>query len=129
MRHRSIVLATLALLRITSSAVLADDDASKLKIHNKSKWTVHHFFMSPVKEDEWGPDQLRDEVIEPGESFELRNIPCATYDLKVVDEDGDDCVIPGEKFCGHEASWDLTSKDLVACESAGEEDEAQENSP
>jgi hypothetical protein len=105
------------------TAAWADDDSdqsSNLAIRNKSKWAVHHLYMSATKEDEWGPDQLGSETIDPGETFKLHDIPCNTYDLKVVDEDGDECVIEGEKFCSHEASWSLSEKDLLDCEGYGE---------
>jgi hypothetical protein len=92
---------------------------SNLTITNRSKWAVHHLYLSPTKQSDWGPDQLGDQVITSGSKFTLNKIPCNTYDIKVVDEDGDECVIEGEKFCGHEATWDLTDDELLKCEGYG----------
>ncbi len=104
----------------TPAAAPAGDQMSNLAVHNKSKWAVHHLFLSPANENEWGQDQLGDNTIEPGATFTLKNIPCNTYDIKVVDEDGDECMVKGEKFCGHEVSWDLTDQELLGCEGYGD---------
>ena len=53
--------------------------------------------------------------------FTLNKIPCNTYDIKVVDEDGDECIITGEKFCGNAATWDLTDEELLSCQGYGDE--------
>jgi hypothetical protein len=103
------------------AAPAGGDQTSNLAIKNTSKWAVHHLYMSPANENEWGPDQLGTNSIAPGETFTLKNIPCDTYDIKVVDEDGDECMIKGEKFCGHEATWDLSDDELLGCEGYGEE--------
>jgi hypothetical protein len=105
----------------TATPAGASTDLSNLAIHNKTKWSVHHLYLSPAKENEWGPDQLGSNQIDPGQTFTLKDIPCNTYDIKVVDEDGDECVIKGEKFCGHEASWDLSDDELLGCEGYGDE--------
>src|SRR5678815_2718228 len=105
----------------TNAAAPAGGEMSDLTIHNRSKWAVHQLFLSPAKENEWGPDQLKSHTIEPGASFTLNQIPCNTYDIKVVDEDGDECIIQGEKFCGHEATWDLTDDELLNCEGYGDQ--------
>jgi hypothetical protein len=36
------------------------------------------FYLSSSDDEEWGPDQLGEDVIGTDESFELRNIPCDT---------------------------------------------------
>lgn len=104
----------------TPTAAAPSGEMSNLTIFNKTKWAVHHLYLSPAKENEWGQDQLGDKTIDPGGSYKLTDIPCNTYDIKVVDEDGDECVIQGEKFCGHEATWNLTQDELLSCEGYGE---------
>jgi hypothetical protein len=98
----------------------ASSELSTLAIHNTSKWAVHHLYLSPANENEWGQDQLGKNTIEPGASFTLKEIPCNTYDIKVVDDDGDECMIKGQKFCGHEVTWDLSDDELLGCEGYGE---------
>jgi hypothetical protein len=78
-------------------------------------------YLSPEDKETWGADQLGEQVIEPGESFTLKNIPCGEYDIKVVDEDGDACVIEGIVMCKDHTHWDLTNKELAKCQGWGGE--------
>lgn len=61
-----------------------------VKIINQSKWEIHHIFLSSSDDQEWGPDQLEDEVLAKGDSLTLTGIDCDLYDIQVVDEDGDE---------------------------------------
>ncbi len=90
---------------------------------NKSEWEIHQFFLSPAEQEEWGPDQLRDDVIGTNESFKLSNIPCDTYDVKLVDEEGDECVVEAVDICGGKGTWTITSKELVQCQADSGEEE------
>ncbi len=103
------------------SAAVSADETSDVKIVNRSEWTVTHFFLSPVDEDEWGPDQLGEKVIEKGQSFTLSEVPCDLWDVRIIDEDGDECVLTEVDLCGEEATWDLTNEELLACQADSEE--------
>jgi hypothetical protein len=94
---------------------------AEFMINNKSDWGIYHLYLSPENKETWGPDQLGDNVIESGESFTLKNIPCGEYDIKVVDEDGDACVIEGIVMCKDHTHWDLTNKELAKCQGWGSE--------
>ena len=84
------VLGCLAVLALASlGSVLWAADTSTVTITNKSSWQLDRLYMSPADSDDWGPDQLGDKVIKPGESFALTDVPCNKWDLKLVDEDGD----------------------------------------
>ena len=87
-----------------------------VKIINQSKWEIHHVFLSSVEDEEWGPDQLGEEVLAKGDSFTITDIPCDLYDVKVVDEDGDECIIEQVDLCGDDSYWKITDKDLLECE-------------
>lgn len=87
-----------------------------VKIINQSKWEIHHIFLSSSEEEEWGPDQLEDEILAKGESLTLKNIPCDLYDIKVVDEDGDECIIEEADLCQDDSYWKITDKALLECE-------------
>jgi hypothetical protein len=104
-----------------AASASGEGQLSTLVITNKSGWAVHHLYLSPTKENEWGQDQLGTNVVETGEAFTLNSIPCNTYDIKVVDEDGDECVVKGEKWCGDQVTWDLTKDELLGCEGYGDE--------
>jgi hypothetical protein len=89
---------------------------ANVTVKNTSDWSLHHFFLSPSEEDEWGPDQLGDEVIKTGGSFTLTSIPCDKYDVKLVDEDGDECVVEAVDLCASHDQWVVDNDDLLACE-------------
>ena len=100
------------------------DAASNVTIKNKSDWSIQHFFLSPVETEEWGPDQLGDEVIGTGDTFTLTGVPCDSYDVRLVDEDGDECVVAEVDICTNNG-WVINNDDLLDCEAAteGEEEE------
>jgi hypothetical protein len=98
----------------SSAPALAQKRAS-VKVSNNSDWEIHHFFLSLSEQDEWGPDQLGEEVIGTGEAFTLKEIPCDTYDVRLVDEDGDECVVEAVDICGADEGWVITNKILLGC--------------
>jgi hypothetical protein len=107
---------TLAVAVLCLLALPAFAKKATVKVINQSKWEIHHLFLSSANEEEWGPDQLGEEVLAKGESFTLTNIPCDKYDIKVVDEDGDECVIEAVDLCRDQSYWKITDKDLLECE-------------
>jgi hypothetical protein len=111
-----VVLATIAALVLPTPALAASDN-STIHIKNKSDWEIHHFFLSPTDQDHWGADQLGKQVIPVGGNFELHKVPCDSYDIKLVDEDGDECVIGGVDICASKEGWVITNDELLDCES------------
>lgn len=116
---KRVVLALLGLVFLAASVEAAAKN--NVKIKNKSDWEIHQFFLSPVDQEEWGPDQLGEDVIGTGESFELRKIPCGSYDVMLVDEDGDECVVPEVDICSGSEGWVITNDDLLACQAESDE--------
>jgi hypothetical protein len=104
---------------LTAPAARAEKKHASVQVVNKSDWEIHHFYLSSSDDDEWGPDQLGKEVIGADESFTLKNIPCDTYDVKLVDEDDDECTIEAVDLCSGGETWTITSKILLACQAAG----------
>ena len=94
---------------------------ASVKVINQSRWDIHHLYLSPTRSDDWGPDQLGDDTIDAGTSFTLHSIRCNRYDIKVVDEDGDECVIENVSLCNDNSYWKLTNKALLACEEESED--------
>ena len=87
-----------------------------VKIINQSNWEIHEIYLSSSDDRHWGPDQLDDEILAKGESLTLTNIGCDLYDIKVVDEDGDECVIEEVDLCGDDSYWKITDRELLTCE-------------
>ena len=103
--------------------VAAQAQKSNVVIKNKSDWEIHQFFLSPVETDKWGPDQLGEQVISTGGTFTLTGVPCDSYDVLLVDEDGDECVVSEVDICGDNQGWIISNDDLLACQAEGEEEE------
>jgi hypothetical protein len=120
LRH-ALVVAVFAAVAVASVSVPAFA-ASSIKVHNKSKWEIHHMYLSPTSEkDEWGPDQLGDNVIKAnGGVFTLTDIECNKYDIKIVDEDGDECIVSAVALCDDSATWNITVELLLKCEKKSE---------
>lgn len=98
----------------------AQAEKNTVVIKNKSDWEIHQFFLSSVDTDRWGPDQLGEDVIGTGETFTLKNIPCDTYDVMLVDEDGDECVVSEVDICSGQQGWIITNDDLLDCQAETE---------
>ena len=63
---------------------------SNVTVHNDSEFAIFHFFLSPSDQEAWGPDQLGEHVVGNGGKFTLTDVPCNEYDVKLVDEDGEE---------------------------------------
>ncbi|HEX8412174.1 MAG TPA: hypothetical protein VF883_25210 [Thermoanaerobaculia bacterium] len=107
---------TVVVLLFLALSLPAFAKKATVKVINQSKWEIHHLFLSASDESEWGEDQLGEDVLTKGDSLTLTAIPCDTYDIKVVDEDGDECVIEAVDLCRDNSYWKITDKDLLECE-------------
>lgn len=112
------VILAAALAVVASTLVVAAQKRVSVTIVNRSDWEIHELYLSPTDEDKWGADQLGNATI-PARSgrFRLTGIPVGDYDIKIVDEDADECVVEGVEI-GAEGSeeWVITSKDLLQCQ-------------
>lgn len=127
MKKLALFAGALCALAFTIPSAAAAKNAT-VTVANQSEWVIAQFFLAPSETEEWGADQLGEDVIIKGGSFKLTNIPCDTYDVKLVDEDGDECVVAAVDICGGKGTWTITSKELVACqvETEAEGDEEEE---
>ena len=89
-------------------------------IANKSSYAIYHLYLSPSNRRAWGRDQLGRKVIQPGDSYTLRGIPCGLYDIKVVDNDGDSCEIREIPMCRDHTHWEMTNDSLLSCQGFSE---------
>lgn len=103
-----------------ASAASASENDSKVVITNKSSWAIHQFYLSPRSEREWGPDQLGNKTIGHGETFTLTGVPCAAYDVRVIDEDGDECILEDVGLCATKDTWVINDQDLLGCQAASQ---------
>lgn len=52
--------------------------------NNTGEEEICEIYLSPVGQDQWGPDQLGGATIPSGGSYVLQNIPAGQYDVKAV---------------------------------------------
>src|SRR5262245_18749116 len=89
---------------------------STVTIANQSNFAIYQMFMSSTADPAWGPDQLGRDVLLPGETFTLSNIPCDSYDVRLVDEDGDECVLQDVDICVQDDVWVIDNASLAVCQ-------------
>ena len=83
------------LFGVISASVFADTFYIK---NGTGQWTFIEVYVSYNFSDEWGVDQLGDEVLEPGESLRINSslsLSGVTIDFLIIDEDGDTYTIYG----------------------------------
>lgn len=68
-------------------------DAGKLSINNGTGAPIHQIFVSPIDLNQYGPDLLKGHVVRAGEAFALTGLQNGLYDMKVVDEKGQSCIL------------------------------------
>lgn len=113
-RFCSLLLAVAGVVAVSGPA--GADSTSKVVIKNKSAWAIHEMYFSPTEEREWGEDQLGQHTINTGDSFTLNGIPCRAYDVRLVDEDGDECIVEDVGLCASENTWVIDDEDLIGCQ-------------
>ncbi|MBL8300479.1 MAG: hypothetical protein JNN30_19245 [Rhodanobacteraceae bacterium] len=111
----SLLLVFVAAFAVTGLASAESSD-SKIVIKNKSAWAIHQLFLSPTDEREWGEDQLGQHTVNTGDSFTLTGVPCRAYDVRLVDEDGDECIVEDVGICASDNTWVIDNEDLVGCQ-------------
>jgi hypothetical protein len=89
---------------------------SQVELRNESKWSIQQLYFAPIDSDRWGPDQLSHNVVRTGGSFSLTGIRCDKYDTKLVDEDGDECIVRNIALCASDKIWRISDKDLLKCQ-------------
>ena len=117
--RKEILVCAAALSTFATSAFAAP---VSVEFQNTSDWTIQHIYLSSTATKEWGPDQLGDkdsDVIASGGKFTLNQIEPGKYDMKIVDEDGDECVLSSLKL-GENKVVDISNENLLNCQSQTE---------
>ena len=85
-----------------------------ITVVNNSSLEIRHLYLSPVDNDNWGPDQLNGSVIAAGQSVTIN----AVWDqatVKVVSEDQNGCFLYQTLDATSNASWTITSNAVPDC--------------
>lgn len=93
----------------------ASDLQSTLTIENDSDYAFIEMYLSPVDASSWGPDLLGSDILSPGEAIEIGGIDCDNYDIRVIDEDLDECIIDDVDICLTNDTWVIDNLILSVC--------------
>jgi hypothetical protein len=87
----------------------------QLQISNRSSYDIHHLYLSPTQDNNWGSDQLGENTIDSGKTHTLSAIPPDHYDIRIVDEDQDGCELRNVAITKN-VSLTITDKLLQQCQ-------------
>lgn len=93
--------------------------AATVTVVNYSYWDIHFLYVSPSASNNWGPDQLGNAILGSNQQITLK-MGIGDWDVRLVDEDGDECVVFAVPVRGGKDSWDITNDDLLECQSETE---------
>ncbi|HEX8137443.1 MAG TPA: hypothetical protein VF544_07620 [Pyrinomonadaceae bacterium] len=87
---------------------------ASITVVNNSGWEIRHLYLSPVDNDNWGPDQLGDADIGPGQSVTI-NVSWDQPTVKLVSEDADGCFLYKTVDATTNSVWTITSDATPNC--------------
>jgi esterase/lipase superfamily enzyme len=88
-----------------------------LKIQNASGVGIFSIYMSRPDHAAWEEDALGDGKLAPGNAITVTGIAPGSYDLKLVYENGNSCVIHNYRISNRTVSLKITPDLLLRCES------------
>ena len=94
---------------------LAEAQGNEAVLFNQSSYTIYSLYISPSASNDWGADQLGEQMIPPGGTFSIFGIPCGTYDVRLTNPQGEVCDVPTVNICAGAEPWVLTDANLQAC--------------
>jgi hypothetical protein len=105
-----------AILAVLLAACASEEDlSSTLTIENDSSFSFVEINLAAVDSPTFGPDLLGADTLDPGDVLELSNVPCDTYDIRITDEDGDQCILDTVDLCLDNAVWRIDDTELAIC--------------
>ena len=105
------VLCLISALPVLSRATAT---TTAITVVNNSSWEIRHLYLSPVDNDNWGPDQLNHSVISPGQSVTI-NVSWEQSSVKVISEDQNGCFLYQTLDATGNASWTITGDAVPDC--------------
>jgi hypothetical protein len=98
---------------LTTATAQAQRGEETFRISNESSYRIDHVYMTRSSYQNWGSDVLYG-YMQPNQYLDL-TVDAGRYDVRVVDRDGDSCVISNVDVFEGEV-WHLTDARLLACE-------------
>ncbi len=109
------LLLVLALLAPGCIIVSDDDlDDSTLSVVNDSDYTLIDIAVTPTGSRTWGPNLAPPGGLYPDEIITI-SLDCGTYDARVIDDLGAECILSRLDLCYQDADWVITNGALAGC--------------
>jgi hypothetical protein len=89
---------------------------AQVELRNNSRWSLQEIYFAPIGSDKWGPNQISRGSVKPEGTFTLTGIHCDKYDVKIVDEDDNECIVRDVGLCAADKIWRIDDKDLASCQ-------------
>jgi hypothetical protein len=113
---RLVILAAIVCALVAgSSPSSAYSNVTGITVVNNSSREIRYLYLSPVDQDNWGPDQLNSASLNNGQSVTLSNVSCDGAEIKIIGEDRDGCFLSGVVSCGGDAQWTITNNTPADC--------------
>lgn len=104
-----------ALAALTLPAGAHSSAVSSITVTNNSSREIRYLYLSPVNQEDWGPDHLNGASLGNGQSVTLSDVSCAGAEVKVIAEDRDGCFLSGVVSCSGNAQWTMTNDTPADC--------------
>jgi hypothetical protein len=114
-RNHVLTMSSAALALLAISIPATSESRHTLEVENGSGFNIYHLQMSSSNDHSWERDLLGSRILFDGNSFTVTGIVPGLYDIRVVDEDNDACVVNRVRV-DEDMTWDLTPLGLVGCE-------------
>lgn len=108
--------AALTLVAGSTATLTNAQSGYSVRIENESDYAIHQIHLSPVSDTDWERDLLGPRRTLPsGWYFTFNGVMPGRYDLKLIDEDGDVCVVSNVRISGN-TNWGINNSWLLNCE-------------
>jgi hypothetical protein len=106
----------LSLVLYIPHATKAQQRGKRYTFHivNHSRFRIDRIYVTHTYETDWGQDLLGSVYLKPNQYYDI-TAPAGEYDVKLVDEDGDKCIV-NEILISQDFSWEITNTWLKQCE-------------
>ena len=107
-------IALVGLLLLIGPAAAVD-----LVVINEANFSIiHQLYIAPAKSQNWSENKLQNQKVAKNGKFTIRDIPAGMYDLKVIDDDDDTCVVSNINV-DQNKEWTLTDSIMLKCVAGG----------
>jgi len=103
-----ILVAAFSALAAVTPLSTATAPSVTINVVNNSSWEIRRLYLSPVNNDNWGPDQLNGASIGPGVTRNL-NVSWDQSSVKLVAEDQDGCFLNTTVDATGTQVWTITN--------------------